>query len=190
MAKTKETKQVVSEETTLSSGVTVTVLPFPPGLMERIGKDYPDPTPPTKEIAVFNGTESVPDLNDPTYKEELERVQAARNRAFLEAAVEMAVEVDISKYESVIKRLEKVVSSYPDDSDERRSRFLREYALRTNGDYGSIIAIAVNLVSVGEEEVQERMASFQGKLAQRATNGTEAPGLEEVVGVAVESPQA
>jgi len=189
MAKAKEAK-FVGESKTLSSGVTVMVIPFPPGLLQRINLDHPDPIPPKKTIKVLDGTEEVDNLKDETYLAEKDTVTTQRNSLLGEAVIELCVEVDLTKYAKQITKLEKFTSPYPDDTDERRMRFLQEYALRTRGDYEVVCTSAITQIAISDEEVQERIAMFQVDLSRGSTNGAKARGADEVIGLAVELPQA
>lgn len=192
MVKAREAKQqsFIGESKTLSSGVTVTVIPFPPGLLQRINSDHPDPVPPKKVIKVLDGTEEVDNLKDEGYILEKEKVTQERNSLLGEAVIELCVEVDLGKYAKQIIKLEKFTSPYPDDDDERRLRFLQEYALRTRGDYEVVITSAITQIAISDEEVQERIASFQSELSRPATNGAKAPGADEALALEVEQPQA
>ena len=185
MPKAKEAK-FIGESKILSSGVTVIVIPFPPGLLQRINSDHPDPIPPKKTIKVLDGTEEVDNLKDESYVLEKEAVTTQRNSLLGEAVIELCVEVDLSKYAKQITKLEHFTSPYPDDADERRMRFLQEYALRTRGDYEVVITSAITQIAISDEEVQERIATFQADLSRGSTNGAKAPGADEVVGMAVE----
>lgn len=192
MPKAREAKQqlFIGESKTLSSGVTVTVIPFPPGLLQRINSDHPDPMPPKKTIKVLDGTEEVDNLKDEGYILAKEEVTRERNSLLGEAVIELCVEVDLGKYASQIKKLEKYTSPYPDDLDERRMRFLQEYALRTRGDYEVVITSAITQIAISDEEVQERIATFQSDLSRPATNGAKASGAHESLPLEVEQPQA
>lgn len=190
MAKAREAKQqpFVGESKALSSGVTVTVIPFSLGLQQRINSDHPDPVPPKKVIQVLDGTEEVDNLTDPDYLAEKDRVTQERNSLLGEAVIELCVEVDLGKYAREITKLERFTSPYPDDLDERRMRFLQEYALRTRGDYEAIITSAITQIAISDEEVQERIATFQADMARNSPNGHQASGLDESVGLEVGQP--
>lgn len=192
MAKAREAKQqpFIGESKTLSSGVTVTVIPFPPGLLQRINSDHPDPIPPKKTIKVLDGVEEIDNLKDEGYILQKEEVTRERNSLLGEAVIELCAEVDLTKYASQITKLEKYTSPYPDDLDERRMRFLQEYALRTRGDYEVVITSAITQIAISDEEVAERIKSFQSELSRPATNGAKAPGAHEAVTLEVEQPQA
>ena len=183
-------KKQSGKEITLSSGVTVTILPFPLGLLERINRDNPDPVPPKKTITVLGGTEEVDDEKNPEYIAEKSQVAARRNTKLGEATIEFCVDCDMAKHEREIKRLEKITSAFPDDPDERRSRFLTEYALRTVNDYSLVIMAAINQSTLTDTEVSERIATFQSDLSQRAVNGTQTPGTHEVERLDVVEPTA
>lgn len=189
MAKAKEAK-FIGESKTLSSGVTVIVIPFPPGLLQRINSDHPDPVPPKKTIKVLDGTEEVDNLKDEGYILAKEEVTRERNSLLGEAVIELCVEVDLGKYASQIKKLEKYTSTYPDDIDERRMRFLQEFALRTRGDYEVVITSAITQIAISDQEVQERIATFQSDLQRSTPNGTQAHGTNEGVTLEMELPQA
>lgn len=186
MTKAKEAK-FIGESKTLSSGVLVTVIPFPMGLLQRINSDHPDPIPPKKTIKVLDGTEEVDNLKDKDYLAKIDSVNAERNRLLGEAVIELCVEVDLAKYAKEIKTLEKYTSPYPDDLDERRNRFLMEYAFRTKGDYEWAMGSAITQISISDEEVQERIATFQSDLSRPATNGAKAPSTNEALPLEVES---
>ena len=180
----------IGEKITLSSGVEVTVLPIPPGLIQQIQRGHPDEKPPKKTITVLGGTEEVDNLDDQEYRAAQLAIERERNGKLGEAVVEFCLELDMSKYDSTIKRLEKIVSPFPVDPDERRIRFLYEYALRTIGDYSITQAIAIEQISFTDEEVKERISSFQSNLARTAANGATPSGADEGERVEVEQPQA
>lgn len=178
----------LGEEVTLSSGVMVRVMPIPPGLIQQIQRDYPDEKPPKKTITVLGGTEEVDNLDDPEYKARQAAIERERNGKLGEAVVEFCLECDLDKYASTIKRLEKIVSAFPTDPDERRIRFLYEYALRTVGDYSITQAVAIEQISFTDEEVKERISSFQSDLARATANGTAPSGANEGERVEVVEP--
>ena len=187
MAKAKEaSNKFIGESKVLSSGVTVTVIPFPPGLLQRINSDHPDPVPPKKTIKVLDGTEEVDNFKDEGYILAKEEVTSQRNSLLGEAVIELCVEVDLKPYAKEITKLERFTSPYPDDTDERRMRFLQEYALRTRGDYEVVITSAITQIAISDEEVQERIATFQSNLSQRATNGSKTSRSNEALPVEVE----
>ncbi len=187
MAKAKEANnKFIGESKVLSSGVTVTVIPFPPGLLQRINSDHPDPVPPKKTIKVLDGTEEVDNLKDEAYLAQKDEVTSQRNSLLGEAVIELCVEVDLKPYAKEITKLERFTSPYPDDTDERRMRFLQEFALRTRGDYEVVITSAITQIAISDEEVQERIATFQSNLSRPATNGAKAPGSNEAIPLEVE----
>ena len=183
MAKAK----FIGESKTLSSGVTVTVIPFPMGLLQRINTDNPDPVPPKKTIEVLGGTEEVDNLKDKDYLEGVQLATNKRNSLLGEAVIELCVEIDLSKYTKEIKTLEKFTSPYPVDLDERRMRFLMEYAFRTKGDYEWAMGSAIAQIAISDEEVQERIATFQSDLSRPATNGASTSGAAKTLSLEVES---
>lgn len=191
MAKSREPiKKIDGKEVILSSGVVINVTALAPKFLTRLQEDHPDPVPPKKSIDTLGGKEEVDNLTDPEYLEQKREVDTRRNTILLEAIIELCVSCDLSKYEGMIKRLEKFTSPFPADPDERRIRFLYEYALKTQLDYINIQATAIEEISVSEEEVRERMNSFQSNMAWSTANRSQASGVNEVVGVAVEQPQA
>ena len=188
MAKAKEANnKFIGESKVLSSGVTVIVIPFPPGLLQRINSDHPDPVPPKKTIKVLDGTEEVDNFKDEAYLAQKDEVTSQRNSLLGEAVIELCVEVDLKPYAKEITKLERFTSPYPDDADERRMRFLQEFALRTRGDYEVVITSAITQIAISDEEVQERIATFQSDLSQRATNGAKTSRANETIPVEVES---
>lgn len=176
------------QEKTLSSGVTVRVLPFPAGLWDKINSqiqaEYPDPVPPKKTISVLGGTEEVDDLQDPDYLVKAREAKTARDNAsgkiIGEATLDLCVQVDLSPYEGAIKRLEKYTDKFPSDPDERRIRFLTEYAMRSRGDYEAVTFSAVTQMAIGDKEVAERVSSFQDNVARSEPSGNGASGPDEV----------
>lgn len=167
-------------------------MPFPAGLWERIharaARDFPDPVPPKKTITVLGGVEEVDDLAQPDYVEAVRLANARRSNLLGEAVVDLCLQLDLEKWESEIKRIEKYTEPYPTDPDERRMRFLTDYALRTAGDYEAVMTIAVTQMTVTDPEVSERINSFQRQVAQSTGNGTAAPGADEVVRLDVQQP--
>ncbi len=190
MAKAKEANnKFIGESKVLSSGVTVIVIPFPPGLLQRINSDHPDPIPPKKTIKVLDGTEEVDNLKDETYLTQKDEVTSQRNSLLGEAVIELCVEVDLKPYAKEITKLERFTSAYPDDTDERRMRFLQEFALRTRGDYETVITSAITQIAISDEEVRERIATFQSDLQRNSPNGAKAPSSNEALPVEVERTQ-
>lgn len=185
----KSTSSNEFQEKTLSSGITVRVLPFPAGLWDKINSqiqvEYPDPVPPKKIIQVLGGTEEVDDLENPEYKQKALEVKTARDNAngkiIGEATLDLCVQVDLAPYESAIKRLEKYTDKFPTDPDERRIRFLTEYAMRSRGDYEAVTFLAVTQMAIGDKEVAERVNSFQDNVARTATNDNGASSTDEVI---------
>lgn len=185
----KSTSSNDFQEKTLSSGITVRVLPFPAGLWDKINSqiqvDYPDPVPPKKTIQVLGGTEEVDDLENPEYKQKALEVKTARDNAsgkvIGEATLDLCVQVDLAPYENAIKRLEKYTDKFPTDPDERRIRFLTEYAMRSRGDYEAVTFLAVTQMAIGDKEVAERVNSFQDNVARTATNDNGASSTDEVI---------
>lgn len=184
------------KEKTFSSGVTARILPFPAGLFEKIGskvlEDYPEPLPPKKVISVLGGTEEVDDLENPEYKQKAEEAKRLRDnetaRLIGEATLDFCLVIDLDAYEDTIKRLEKYGDKFPTNPDERRIRFLTEYVMRSKGDYESASWWAIELMSVSDKEVAERISSFQNNVARSkpADNGTS--GANEVERVEMVKP--
>lgn len=178
--KSRDPKNKVGEDITLSSGVVVNVTALAPGLIQQIQKDNPDAVPPKKTINVLGGTELVDDLNDPDYKEKQKAIETVRNGKLGEAVIEFCLSLNMSQYDGLIKRLEKVVSPYPTDLDERQTRFLYEYALKKADDYSLVITSALEQISISDKEVQERIATFQSGIQGHQANGATSPGPDEI----------
>lgn len=179
----------VGEDITLSSGVVVNVTALAPGLIQQIQKDNPDAIPPKKTITVLGGTEEVDNLDDPEYKEKQKVIENVRNGKLGEAVIEFCLTLDMSKYDGLIKRLEKVVSPYPTDKDERQTRFLYEYALKKADDYSLVITSALEQISISDKEVQERIATFQSTVQRHQTNGATSSGPDEIERLAMVNPE-
>lgn len=185
-----EKEKVNGEKRVLSSGVEVLVKPFPGGLWEKIQarakRDFPDPTPPKKEIDTFGGKETVDDLNDADYLTARRQAELERTNLLGEAVLDICIEVDMSKYEAQIKRLELYTDPYPDDPEDRRVRFLQEYVVRSEGDWGFIFASAIEQVQATDPEVSERIESFRDKVSRPVDTNGKTPSPDEIVGVDVQ----
>lgn len=174
-------------EETLSSGVTVSVLPFPARLFLRIQEEaekrFPDLVPPQKTIEVLDGTEEVDDLNDPDYVVEQKTVEAARaawmSEKVLDVLLKFCIEVDLSKHEGTIRALEETLWEFPTNGVERKLEFLSSYAARTKPDYDRLILASLGQTTVDDEEVAQRLASFQDHVERATTGDTETPGAAE-----------
>lgn len=168
----------------MSSGVTIKVTPFPSGMWSKINarcqRDFPDPPIPKKTINVLGGTEEVDDLENSSYKEAKQVTDNKRNNFLGESVLDICVEVDMDQWESKIKRIEQRTEPYPEDPDDRRVRFLSEYAIRSAGDWQFVFASALEQTQVTDQEVSERINNFQRKVARSTDNGVEAPGVDEV----------
>lgn len=193
MTKAREllNEKQVGETYTLSSGVTVQVVPFPAGLWEKINRkalhDFPDPEPPKKEITVVDGTEEVDDLLDPDYVSAKAEAERQRSNLLGEAIIDLCIQVDLSQYEAKIKHLEKYdLEPYPEDNEEKRVRFLIDYALRTRGDYETVMVSATTQMTISDPEVAERLKSFQREMEGTTDNGNSPSGSVEVERVEVQ----
>jgi len=166
------------EDLTLSSGVTVHVVPFPADLNKSISayafREFPDPIPPKKTIQVVDGTEEVDNLEDADYLADKVRVEAGRSKIISEAFIDLSVNVDLGKYNADIKRVERYTGPYPDDPTERKLRFLTEFAIRTVTDYQAISFSVMQQSGISEEDVAERLDVFRPEMA-RAEDKQAAP---------------
>lgn len=190
MKKSASTQQLIEnfKEKTFSSGVTARILPFPAGLFEKINakvlENHPEPVPPKKTISVLGGTEDIDDLENPEYKQKALEAKTARDnesaKLIGEATLDFCLVIDLAAYEDTIKRLEKYGDKFPTNPDERRIRFLTEYVMRSKGDYESASWWAIELMSVSDNEVAERIKSFQNNVARTTVNGNGASGTDEV----------
>lgn len=184
-----------SKEEILSSGVKVTVLPFPARLHDSIKakaqEKFPEPKPPKKIIKVAGGTEEVDDLDNPTYLEEKKRLQTEQDlwigQRVGENVLDLCIVVDVEPYRHIIKKLEKSLEEpAPVDSDELRDYFLTNYALRGRADYERVTSVSLTLMAVGDSEIIARMDSFQREMARAADNNAQTSGPDEVERVDVE----
>lgn len=190
---TKKARELIKnyEEKELSSGITVIIRPFPPGLFESINTQafrlFPDPQPPKKTIAALGGEEVIDDTNDPGYLQAVAAMQTKRSNLLGEAVLDLCVELDLEPYRDTIRRLEKYSGDFPDDPNERRLKFLTDYALRTKGDYEAVMVSATTQTMIDDPEVSERIELFRGQVAQSANNGAVTPGPDAAKRLAVES---
>ena len=171
------------KEMELSSGVKVLYGPFPGGLYwdiaSRALEEHPDPEPPTKEIDVVDGKETVGDLEDPAYKAALAVARNARYDVLGKAVLEMCVE-PVGDYEPTVRRLAErwVMDPPPEDLLDRKVWFLRKWALRTAEDWG-IIGRVQRFSQIEDEEVRQRAEFFRGNVAGTKGAGADAPGPAE-----------
>lgn len=184
-----------SQTEILSSGVKVTVLPFPARLHDSIQakaqEKFPEPKPPKKIIKVAGGTEEIDDLNNPTYLEEKKRIRTERDlwvgQRVGENVLDLCILVDVEPYQYIIKKLEKSLEEpAPVDSDELRDYFLTHYALRGRADYERVTSVSLTLMAVGDSEITARMDSFQREMARAADNNPQTSSPDEVERVEVE----
>lgn len=173
-----------SKEEILSSGVKVTVLPFPARLHDSIQakaqEKFPEPKPPKKIIKVVDGSEEVDDVNNPAYLEEKKRIQAERDQwagqKIGENVLDLCIVIDVAPYQHIIKKLEKSLDEpAPKDSEELRDYFLTNYALRGRADYERVTSVALTLMAVGDSEILARMDSFRSEMARATDNNSQTP---------------
>lgn len=183
MTKTREMLKSGPEELTLSSGVTVHVAPFPAGLWASLNSTgferFPDPEPPRKTVEVVDGTEEVDDLKDPVYLAAKAEAERERNNLLGEAIIDLCVQVDMEPWAATVKRLERYTGKYPRDEDDRRVKFLTEYALRTRGDYEAVMVSATTQMMVSDPEVAARLKFFRREVEGAAGDDADAPGADE-----------
>jgi hypothetical protein len=193
MAKKKARELIKNyEDKELSSGVMVRIRPFPPGLFESINTQafrlYPNPVPPKKIIKVVDGEEEIDDVNNPEYLKTMQEIERKRSNLLGEAVLDLCIEVlDFDQYENVIKRLQRYSGDFPEDKDERRLKFLTDFALRTKGDYEIVMVSATTQTMVDDPEVRERIEFFRGQVARATDNGADASGSDEAERLDMES---
>lgn len=183
---------------TLQSGVVIRIKPFSARLWDRIQQrglaEFPDPVPPKKIIKAFGGDEEVDDLNNEEYLAEKEQVKSERDNftgtLIAEAMMDLFIEVDLSKYASELKRLEKYTGEpVPKDEAEKKIYFLENYAFTGRADYERAITVTTGLMTVGDSEVADRISSFLGDVEGPEAHRNGSPGADEVERVAVEPTQ-
>lgn len=184
-----------SKEERLSSGVIVTVLPFPARLHDSIqskaNEKFVEPKPPKKTIKTVTGPEEVDDINNPTYLEEKEQIRIQRDQWVAqkigENVIDLCLVVDLDTYRSVIKKLEKTLEeTAPIDPEELKEYFLTNYALRGRADYERITSVSLTLMAVGDKEISARMDSFRREMEGATSNNPQTSSPDAVVGVDVE----
>ncbi len=178
------------KEEQLSSGVIVTVLPFPARLHDSIQskaqEKFPEPKPPKKIIKVVDGQEEVDDLNNPEFLEEKKQLAAQRDQwvgqRIGETIIDLCVIVDIEPYKKVIGKLAKTLDEpAPTDEEELKEYFLTNYALRGRADYERVTSVSLTLMAVGDKEISARMDSFRREMARTTDNGIETSSTNEVI---------
>lgn len=168
------------KQRTFASGVTATILPFPAGLFEDLQakafQDFPDPIPPKKKIKVVDGEEEIEDKENPDYKAAVQQAENGRYLMLLEAVIDLCIPLDLTPWETTIKRLEKYSSKFPDDPDERRIEFLTRYVLRGQADYLDVFTDAMAEMFLGDPEVAEKLKSFQDRVERPAASSNAPSG--------------
>lgn len=163
---------------TLSSGVTVHIVPFPADLMKDIDAyafaQFPDPDPPKKTIKVVDGEELVDDLDNEEYKAEKDKAEAGRKKIVFDAFLDECVLVELELYERDIKRIEKYTGPFPEDQSERKLKFLTKFAMRTVDDFKIVGNTVMRISGVNEERIATRRESFRPEMARPETNEAEA----------------
>lgn len=185
------------QEETLSSGVTVKILPFPARLFDNIQRrgleKFPEPVPPKKVITVLGGTEEIDDLANQDYLNEKARAKAEREQwtggRIGETVLDACLQIDMAPWEAKVKSIEKIIDEpAPTDPEERRAFFLENYALRGKADYERVTTTAMSLMMVGDSEITERMESFRSEVARAGANDAQASSPDEVKRLDVEQP--
>lgn len=171
------------EEKTLSSGVVVSIAAFPVGLFEDLNVKsielYPDPPPPKKTIKTLGGDEEIDNLDDPDYLAEVRKVKNQRGALISEAVLDICVQLDLTPWESTIRRLEKYAPKFSDDPEERRLEFLTRYALRGKSDYTLVVTSAMAQMIADDAEVAKRLESFRDQVEGAAASDNETPSAPE-----------
>lgn len=169
---------------TLSSGVTVAVLPFPTDLWPRLNartfQEFPEPVPPKKKIKVVDGFEEIDDTDDPEYQAAAQRTAMSRINMLGEAVMDLCVRVDLEAY----KRETALLAKYrdeplPEDPDTLKMVFLADYALRTPEDTTAVVSSATSRMFTSDPEVAERLRFFRRKVARPAGGQPTPPGPDE-----------
>lgn len=180
---------------TLNSGVTIRIKPFSARLWDRIQQrglnDFPDPVPPKKTIKTFDGEEVVDDFNNEDYLAEIDQIKSERDNftgtLIAEAMMDLFIEVDLSKYTSEIKRLEKYVGEpVPKDETEKKIYFLENFAFTGRADYEKASTATMMLMTVGDSEVAKRIESFRSDVERAKGSRNGASGSNEIERVEVE----
>lgn len=183
------------QEEKLSSGVVVTILPFPARLHDNIQsrglEKFPDPVPPKKIVKVAGGTEETDNFNDPVYLEESKRTKTLRDQwigqQIGENVLDLCLQVDPEPYNHAISKLAKTLEQeVPGDHDEKRVFFLVNYALRGRADYERVTSVSLTLMAVGDKEIEARMDNFRREMARAVNSNSEASRSNEEIRVDVE----
>lgn len=90
-----------------------------------------------------------------------------------EAVLDISVHVDLKKYESKIRTLEKHLGEFPEDEEERELYFLQTYALATTKDYQDVMFDAIESAVVTDNEVANRLESFRYKMERNTNSATQ-----------------
>lgn len=183
------------QEKTLSTGIAVKFTTFPLKMYQKImsqaEEKYPIPKPPKKKIKTFGGEEMVDNPDEPKYAAKVKAIKADKEKYVGEhvgeIALELCIQVDLSLHEPLIARLEKYSGeTFPEDPYERKAKFLSDYALGSLGDWEIATAVPLAMMGIHDGEVAKRIDSFRSDVERNGSNGTEAPGLETVVGLEVQ----
>lgn len=158
---------------TLGTGVEIKILPFPAALFdslqEQAARQYPTPEPPEKTIDTFAGEEKIRDTEDPDYQREKKAIETLRDNWISEKVLTIVLDLCIfptskKDLENGLAKLTKYGLELPEDEDDRRVAFLKDFAIRTKLEYSDIILKSLRLTVVGDEEVADKLKSFQDSL--------------------------
>jgi len=169
-----------------SSGVTVKILPFPARLYEDIQaealKEFPEVEVPLKTIKVLDGTEEVENPTDPGYVEQKRARDRERktwtSEKLLTYLLDFCIQVDLKKWEKVMRRLEKALVPFSKDSDERRVEFLTRYAIVTKSEYEMLLIKSLAQTYIDNPEVAARLETFQREVERAADIDADASGAD------------
>ena len=147
-------------EVTCSSGIDVMVVPLPLLLLEKFDLAHQEPIPPQMEVEIAGGAkETVDDLEDPDYVEELADYEKTAVDDLMNLVVLFGMEFDMPDDDGWKHKLSLVGVPIPDGEDE--VSYAKCFIMRdTLSDLRKIVSTSLMLSGVDEEAIQSWVDLF------------------------------
>ena len=164
---------------------TVRVTPFPTGLFEKLASQseqkFPYPAVPEKEIETFGENEIIQDTEDEEWLKQKKLIDEQRKKYSGTIVFQYMLDscLEVLGYDQMlkkIKRLEKIGIEF--DPDNLQGDFITSHLVRTQSEYTMLITDSLGLTIIGDQEVAERLNSFQDNMERQRTVNIDPSGSE------------
>lgn len=152
----------------VASGQVIRYKPLNPDLAQAVLEAYPDPEPPTREVATIDGSkEQIPDPNDAGYQERLREVSRERGRALQRLLVAQCLD-DLELPEGWIERQKWILPGWeaPENELDRKLYWVQHWMLTNPADLVGLLNAAQFAAVLTPEEVEKQMANFRPQVAR------------------------